>query len=45
MRLRIKSIKAQNAEMYTELEIKKRKVVDLQEDIKNKEDLLTSQGV
>jgi len=31
--------------MYKELEIKKRKVVDLQEDIKNKENLLASQGV
>jgi len=35
---------AQNAEMYTELEVKKRKVVDLQEEVKNKEDLLASQG-
>lgn len=31
--------------MYKELEIKKRKVIDLQEDIKNKENFLASQNV
>jgi hypothetical protein len=31
--------------MYKELETKKRKLMDLQDDIKNKENLLASQGV
>jgi len=35
---------AKNAEMYTELELKNRKVVNLQEEVKSKEDLLASQG-